>query len=284
MAVEKRLILREKNGYLPVLKLRYFSDQSRLAEASLRNLGYPNTFPAEPVVSRDIWKAVQTMDPTCIQCCKVLVGHPSRFSDYVTKVVATEGEFLHDDLKELLFSTKYTLRKIHDTDAKKSSTARFNATDHVMQYMELLRNPSDHGSDVEQVLRVLKSFHVLKRCDPAGYGRWSSSVLFTCSCPQFFKTGSCEHSIITSMIINKAVEHSIITSMIINKAVEVPGNYCVEKPGALKKKKVKDTWEFVWRLHPVKKKNHQRWGMLSLDQPWTSPRRAWCTIGKKLPP
>jgi hypothetical protein len=28
--------------------------------------------------------------------------------------------------------------------------------------------------------------------------------------------------------------------MIINKDVEVPGNYCAEKPGALKKKKVKD--------------------------------------------
>ncbi len=26
------------------------------------------------------------------------------------------------------------------------------------------------------------------------------------------------------------------------KAVEVPGNYCVEKPGTSKKKKVKDAW------------------------------------------
>ena len=132
------------------------------------------------------------MDPTCIQCIKVLVGHPNRFSDYVTKVVDTEGEFLHerlkkmkkfkeDDLKELLFPTEYTLRKIHHADAKKRSTARFNATDHVMQYMELLRNPTDHGGDVDQVLRVLKSFHVPKQCDSAGYGRlpsrWSKHQL-----------------------------------------------------------------------------------------------------------
>jgi hypothetical protein len=113
-----------------VLMLRHFSDQSKLAEANLCKLGHPNTFPAEPVVSRDIWKAVQTMDPTYIQCCKVLVGNSSRFSEYVTKVVATEGEFLHDrlqkmkkfkedDLKELLFPTEYTLRKVHDADSKK---------------------------------------------------------------------------------------------------------------------------------------------------------------------
>ena len=30
--------------------------------------------------------------------------------------------------------------------------------------------------------------------------------------------------------------------------------------------------EFVWRLHPVKKKNQERRGMLSMDQLWTSPR------------
>ncbi len=88
--------------------------------------------------------------------------------------------------------------------------------------------PTGPGIDIEQVLRVLKSFHVLKQCDPGGYCRWSKHILFTCSCPQFFKTGSCEHS--------------INPYMIINKSVEVTDDYCAEKAGAAKPKRVKDAW------------------------------------------
>ena len=41
-----------------VMMLRYITDQSKIAESNLIELGHPNIFRTEPLVTRDMWKAM----------------------------------------------------------------------------------------------------------------------------------------------------------------------------------------------------------------------------------
>ena len=58
-----------------VLSLRHFTDQSRMAEQNLVELGQPNEFFKEPlVVTRETWRSVQMMAYATFKFCDQDIG------------------------------------------------------------------------------------------------------------------------------------------------------------------------------------------------------------------
>ena len=116
-----------------------------------------------------------------------------------------------------LFPTAKAIRCINDPSVSRSSRARCDVTDTVMQYQELIKNARATTMDINQILETLSYFHVLKKLERP----WSQEILFVCSCDRFYKNGHCEHS--------------IITSMMLNKNIEIPATCCIKKPRAVPK-------------------------------------------------
>jgi len=69
--------------------------------------------------------------------------------------------------------------------------------------------------DIIQFLETLSYFHIVKKLETP----WSREIQFLCSCDRFYKNGNCEHS--------------IITSMMLDKTIKVPVAYCTKKPKAV---------------------------------------------------
>ena len=173
--------------------IRYCEEKSKLAEDALVRLGHPNVFPFEPVVSRDTWKAIQLMEPDYIQCVHVVKGDNKKFATFVDSVLKSDGRYLYDKLltanifderciQELLFPTSYTVSRINSDNERRRETARFNATDAVQVYKDLIQSPNSTDLDVVQILKSLSSFHYLKRCH-SEHASWSRFIYYTCSCP-----------------------------------------------------------------------------------------------------
>ena len=117
-----------------VLSLRHFTDQSRMAEQNLVELGHPNEFPKEPPVTRETWRSVQMMDASYLQCIHIIKGDAKPWNAFLTHVLEAPGTTVYEKIRkgkrlrpqhltEILFPTSYTVKKINDDNPQRRLTA-----------------------------------------------------------------------------------------------------------------------------------------------------------------
>ena len=207
--------------------IRHISEQSRADEAFLEKAGHPDIFPKEPVITKSIWKSVQEISPTALMCMHILQGRPTKFSTFKDAVLQVEeastlyqkikGAKTHmtsDDIRRAVFPTARALRDIIHPDSTVEDRARARAVTALEEYKNLALHPeaTASGMDIEEILKTLSYFHVVALLDKP----WSSFIRYSCSCPEFYKSGACEHS--------------ILTSLMVDRSIEVPVQHCTRKP------------------------------------------------------
>ena len=211
-----------------VIKMcRHFADQSKLAQLALKREGTDDLFPEMLPVTKTTWEAVQHMQVERMDCFYVLnSGDKRRFETFRQGVLAADGDSLYLKLRNVtkandptlrtaLFPTMRAVKAINDPSERVAARARCDVTHIVMHYQELIQNPRSTSMDIIQILETLSYFHIVKKLETP----WSREIQFLCSCDRFYKNGNCEHS--------------IITSMMLDKTIEVPVAYCTKKPKAV---------------------------------------------------
>jgi hypothetical protein len=85
---------------------------------------------------------------------------------------------------------------------EQSRTSSVGTKQHGDSFQNLVGNPEQIDMSLDRLLKTFSFFHVVKRLEEP----WSNEVQFVCSCPDFYKNGTCEHATICTMLVDKTVQ------------------------------------------------------------------------------
>jgi hypothetical protein len=156
----------------------------------------------------------------------IFAGRATKFSTFKNALLQFEAPTLYqmirgattnmlpDDIRRVAFSTVRAYRDMVHPDPHREDRALASAMTFLEDYKNLAVRPEATAStmEIDEILRALSHYHVVALLDKP----WSSIIKYSCSCPEFYKCGACEHA--------------ILTSMMVDRSIEVPLIHCTRKP------------------------------------------------------
>ena len=204
--------------------LKSMKGASKALEARLELAGHANFFPSAPLVHTKEWDLLQTYDHRTLMCTVALRGTGGVWRTAVADITAEV-----EDMQQLIGNLGSVRRTVapnsHATVLLMPSQAFMKRTldahpeftneelvrevqkaadVYARYYVQgTLHEPAPDGQEwsLEAALGCFESFYVLEALPQ----RWSPCHLFKCNCPECFKTASCVHCILASMVCNPAI-------------------------------------------------------------------------------
>ena len=192
---------------------------SKALEARLELAGHANFFPSAPVVNTKDWDLLQTYDHRTLLCSVALHGSGGVWRSAVADITADVEDMqqlIHNlaVIKRTVAPTSHAtvllmpsqgfikhLLKAHPDIANDELVEIVQAAAAVYARYYVNGNLQDPAPDEEPwslpaALECFESFYVLEALPQ----RWSPCHYFKCNCPECFKSGSCVHSLLASMV------------------------------------------------------------------------------------
>ena len=204
--------------------LKSMKGASKALEARLELAGHANFFPSAPLVHTKEWDLLQTYDHRTLMCTVALRGTGGVWRTAVADITAEV-----EDMQQLIGNLGSVRRTVapnsHATVLLMPSQAFMKRTldahpeftneelvrevqkaadVYARYYVQgTLHEPAPDGQEwsLEAALGCFESFYVLEALPQ----RWSPCHLFKCNCLECFKTASCVHCILASMVCNPAI-------------------------------------------------------------------------------
>ena len=199
--------------------LKTMKGASKALEARLELAGHANFFPSAPVVNTKDWDLLQTYDHRTLLCSVALHGSGGVWRSAVADITADVEDMqqlIHNlaVIKRTVAPTSHAtvllmpsqgfikhLLKAHPDIANDELVAIVEAAAHVYARYYVNGNLQDPAPDEEPwslpaALECFESFYVLEALPQ----RWSPCHYFKCNCPECFKSGSCVHSLLASIV------------------------------------------------------------------------------------
>ena len=199
--------------------LKTMKGASKALEARLELAGHANFFPSAPDVNTKDWDLLQTYDHRTLLCSVALHGSGGVWRSAVADITAEV-----EDMQQLIYNLAVIKRtvaptshatvllmpsqgfikhllKAHPDIANDELVEIVEAAAHVYARYYVNGSLQDPAPDEEPwslpaALECFESFYVLE----ALLQRWSPCHYFKCNCPECFKSGSCVHSLLASMV------------------------------------------------------------------------------------
>ena len=199
--------------------LKTMKGASKALEARLELAGHANFFPSAPVVNTKDWDLLQTYDHRTLLCSVALHGSGGVWRSAVADITADVEDMqqlIHNlaVIKRTVAPTSHAtvllmpsqgfikhLLKAHPDIANDELVEIVEAAADVYARYYVNGNLQDPAPDEEPwslpaALECFESFYVLEALPQ----RWSPCHYFKCNCPECFKSGSCVHSLLASMV------------------------------------------------------------------------------------
>ena len=203
--------------------LKTMRGDSLALEVKLEEEGAPNAFRSEPVASCKDWSHLQSFNFHTLICTQALKSTGNAWRKAVE--AATLGSESRTGIHGLLTSLKSLERKVSPTThafvllmptqkllkqlieeepeiAPTALAAAVKERSKAFIQFYMAGTVSASGLTLAEALDIYEEFHILESLPQ----KWSKDHLFKCNCPVCFKTASCAHVLLASMVCDKSIE------------------------------------------------------------------------------